>query len=346
MRSYEQILDERLHGAPAEETAFVTSAPVHSESQPLDIVSVLRKPKIVLLGGFAAALGVGAAFLSPSEQNNAPTAHQDIPVVTTSQNPLNGPSAAAPSNGNIFKPEPKHIDVTFSGINTADGCVTNVVAFAEQRLVTKPLSAYQREIEIVKLEATVKTCIDENARLFKTEGTLDGSANIMPLTVGLDATSLRTSAEITQAQFGVRTILPGESLSKAACAQIPVAGCPQNPNAPAGIDLDPTTKKAIVATVEAVALQELQKTCAAPIYKAAAQVPAQIMFDQLPGQQIPDSFLTFQIVDQNNKPFGLVPNYPARTLVNLKKSGATLKAPQQEVILGNAKPAITDCGVK
>lgn len=346
MRSYEQILDEQLHGAPAEETAFVTVAPARSESQPLDILSVLRKPKIVMLGGFAAALGVGAAFLSPSGQNNAPTARQDIPAVTASQNPLNGPSASAPSDGNIFKPEPKHVDVTFSGINTADGCVTNVVTFAEQTLVTKPLNAYQREIEIVKLEATVKTCIDDNVRLFKTEGTPDESANIVPLTIGLDATSLRTSAEITKAQLGVSTILPGENLSKTECEQIPVAGCPQNPKVPAGIDLDPTAKKAIVATVEAVAMQELQKTCAAPIYKAAAQVPAQIMFDQLPGQQIPDSFLTFQIVDQNNKPFGLVPNYPAQTLVELKKSGATLKAAQQEVILGNAKPAITDCGVK
>lgn len=333
-----------MHGAPVDERS--ANATVRPDRPPLDILAILLKPRTLALGGLAVVLGAGAALATPTDRDGTPTARQDIPSATSSQNPQVEPSGITPSQGNIFTPEPKHVDVSFTGINTADGCVTNVVTFAEQTLATKPLNAYQREIEIVKLEATVKTCIDENARLFKTEGTPDESANIVPLTVGLDATSLRTSVEITQAQFGVRTILPGENLSKTECDQIPVAGCPQNPNVPADIDLDPTAKKAIVATVEAVAMQELQKTCAVPIYKAAAQVPAQIMFDQLPGQQIPDSFLTFQIVDQNNKPFGLVPNYPASTLVELKKSGATLKAAQQEVILGNAKPAITDCGVK
>jgi hypothetical protein len=344
MSGYLNILERRLHGESELEVAPIRPEVPESRA-PVDAFGVFRRNKIAVALSAAAAAGIIAALLTPN--NSAGTSVIAEPQVVAGQNPQADPTkSASGATAGIFKQEPKLINVSFSGINTVDGCVTNVVTFAEQTLLTKPLGAYQREIEIIELEATTTTCIDDGARLFKTEGQLDVDTNIVPLTVGLDATSLRTSAEITKAQFKIRTVLPGENLSATACDQIPVPGCAQNPIAPLGIDLDPTAEKAIIATVEAIALQELQKTCAAPIYKAAAQIPAQILFDQLPGQKIPDSYLTFQIVDQNNKLFGKVPNFAATPLAELEKSGATLKAAEQAVILGKAKPVLTDCGVK
>lgn len=344
MRSYTEILDEKLHGTPVVEQPV---APLHvpAEREPIDILAILRNTKVRALLGSAAVLGALAAFSSTGNGGETVANGPSAPQTTATQGSELTPTTDASAGGDIFKVEPKHIDVSFTGINSNDGCVTNVVSFANQKIKTRPLMAYEREIEVVSLEVTTKTCIDENARFYKTEGQVDEKAGIVPLTVGLDATSIRTSTEITDAQLKLRTVLPGESLSATACKQIPVAGCPQNPKTPKGVDLDPTAEKALIATLEAVALRELQETCAAPIYKAAVQIPAQSFFDQLGEQQIPDSFLTFQIVDQNNKPYGNVLNYAAVPTAELKDSGAAVKISQQKLIYGNTQPKIEDCGV-
>lgn len=346
MRSYSEILDENLHGTPvAEHSEARARVPV--ERDPLDILASIRKPKtLVFLGGAAAVVaGVVVGSFSPNSGGNAINSEPDTPQASASQSARQAPTPGASAGGDIFETGPKHINVSFAGIDTEDGCVTNVVSFANQKIKTKPLMAYQREIEILSLQVTTKTCIDENARFFRVEGTPDEQAGIVPLTVGLDATSIRTSTEITNAQLKMRTVLPGENLSATACKQIPVAGCPQNPNAPKGVNLDPTAEKAIIATLEVEALHELQQVCAAPIYKTATQIPAQVFSEQLTQQEIPSSYLTFQMVDKNNKPLGNVPNYEAAPLPQLKNSGAAVKSAQQAVIFGNTKPVIKDCGV-
>ncbi len=345
MRSYAEILDENLHGKPEVEQP-VTSVRVSAERNPVDIFTVLRSKRVRVLLGAAAALGAAVAFYPTNSGGNVVNAEPNAPQVQAAPHSAGlAPTPGASAGGDIFETGPKHIKASFAGIDTPDGCVTNVVTFANQKIKTKPLMSYEREIEILSLEVTTKTCIDENARYIRTEGAPDEQAGIVPLTIGLDATSIRTSTEITDAQLKMRTVLPGESLSATACKQIPVAGCPQNPNAPKGVNLDPTAEKALIATLEVVALHELQQTCAAPIYKAATQIPAQKFAEQLAQQEIPNSYLTFQMVDQNNKLFGNTLNYEAAPLPQLKKSGAAIKAAQQAVIYGNKRPAIEDCGV-
>lgn len=309
----------------------------------------LRNNKLpIMLGLAAAALGATAALYPQSQEDTVVAqqraseqdSNQDAPEVTGTQQ-LPTP-VASPST--VFTKELKSIDIAYSGINNADGCVSGIYTVPAQEIRTEPLGGYTRSLAINSAKIVLKTCIDDTARIVKTDTEPNKDGVYRNAFVGLDATTLFYTATINDADISFTTIPPGKILEEqgngAACKDFPVWGCPKKTNQPENAALDETAKKAVVLSLEAMIVQEIQAKCAPLEYTAAAQIPYKSIVAQAESQGANESMITFAMVDKNNKPFAKVPNYTSSVLQELQQAGATLKKSEQQTIFGTTRPAV------